>query len=130
MKRKVVSAETKNKGPENPFSTAIRYRIGVALRDGKSLRGIAREAGISHPSLVQFLSGKRTLLLSAADRLAPVLDISCQHPIEVWLEERKDLTVYRDFGKVNYPAGPWHVPSGLPGTRKPRRAIKPAQTPR
>lgn len=88
MKRKMVSAETKNKGPENPFSTVIRQQLRVALRNGESLRGIAREAGISHPSLVHFLSGKRTLLLTVADRLAPVLEI-------VLIEEQKDLTAPR-----------------------------------
>lgn len=41
-----------------------------ALAQAPSLRGVERETGVKHPSLIRFLRGEQSLRLDMADRLA------------------------------------------------------------
>lgn len=63
-------------GPRTPFASALRD----AIQKADSLRGVAREAGISHPSLVRFMTGERTIRLDIADKLAAHFGFEVKRP--------------------------------------------------
>jgi len=50
-----------------------------ALSKAPSIRGVARETGLDHASLVRFMQG-RSLRLDLADRLAEHFGIECRPP--------------------------------------------------
>jgi hypothetical protein len=45
------------------------------LQDADSIRGVAREAGLGHTSLVRFINGQSSLRLDKADALAAYFGI-------------------------------------------------------
>ena len=49
-----------------------------ALNDSDSIRGVARETGLHHPSLSRFARGEQSLRLDLADRLAEHFGIECR----------------------------------------------------
>lgn len=55
--------------------------IREALMDRtESLRAIERATGVKHPSMVNFLSGKRSFHLDSADKLAAYFGIEVRRP--------------------------------------------------
>ncbi len=50
------------------------------LREAKSIRGVARETGVQHASLVRFLKGETSLRLDKADLLAVYFGIEYRRP--------------------------------------------------
>jgi len=46
----------------------------------ESLRAIERATGVKHPSMVNFLSGKRSFHLDSADKLAAYFGIEVRRP--------------------------------------------------
>lgn len=71
-----MKPKMKDEKPPEPFADALREALGNA----KSLRSTARAAGISHPSLVHFMSGARTLRLDIADKLAVHFGFEVKRP--------------------------------------------------
>ncbi len=59
--------------------TGLLKRAMIAAQaEGQTIRGIARETGLKHPTLVRFLQGKQSLRLDKADALAAYLGIECR----------------------------------------------------
>ena len=52
--------------------------IRQALHEADSIRGVARETGLDHASLIRFARGDSSLRLDLADRLAEHFGISCR----------------------------------------------------
>lgn len=56
----------------------LREAMREAIESGISIRQIARDNGITHPSLIGFLRETQSLHLEHADRLAEYLGIECR----------------------------------------------------
>lgn len=60
------------------ISKQLRQAVREELATGVSLRQLAREAGLTHVSLLRWARGDQDLFLSAADGLAKRLGIECR----------------------------------------------------
>lgn len=61
-----------------------KQQISDALRRAirgskKSVNQLAKDAGVSHPVILRFLSGERDIRLATADKLATTLGITITH---------------------------------------------------
>ena len=52
-----------------PITDRIRSALEQSVREGKSLRSIARVSGVAHPTLVAFLKGRRGLGSKSIEKL-------------------------------------------------------------
>jgi plasmid maintenance system antidote protein VapI len=65
------------KKPNPTMSELIREAL---TNRTESLRAIERATGVKHPSMVNFLSGKRSFHLDSADKLAAYFGIEVRRP--------------------------------------------------
>jgi plasmid maintenance system antidote protein VapI len=57
--------------------TTMTVLLRKAIADSDSLRSTAKAAGVEHSSLVRFVSGRQSLRLDLADKLAAYFGIEC-----------------------------------------------------
>jgi len=66
MEKTVTTGANMKKGTPKTMTEVLREALDAA----PSIRGVAREAGLCHASLIRFAAGKRSLRLDMADKLA------------------------------------------------------------
>ena len=71
----MVSFDTMTKRQRKGTMTEL---LREALNEVESIRAVARATKLSHPSLVRFRNGDRSLRLDIAERLAEHFGIECR----------------------------------------------------
>ncbi len=56
--------------------TPLPERLRTTIRkSGKTIHGLAKESGVSHPVILRFMSGERDIRLETAEKLAATLGL-------------------------------------------------------
>jgi transcriptional regulator with XRE-family HTH domain len=78
----MVSTENRKKTPESEkmLEEQLKDAVNQALESDLSVRGFANLAGVSHSQLSYWLTGKRSINLATAGKIAEVLGMKLTVP--------------------------------------------------